>query len=164
MNTVWKCHAICIKRKLRHALKCYVLTSSLFLTELCISLQQTMVCVISVWLMKLIRASTESNTQIIKWLSAGWWKWKILCLERESNPHHWHSRLVCLPTYCRLPDITILPTPTCLYTSLPFEVSADHYTRPPGIVSILILTIMYIQVMALHIDRYTGQVQQPYSM
>ena len=31
------------------------------------------------------------------------------------------------------------------------EVSADYYTRPPGIVSLLILTITFIQAMALHI-------------
>ena len=34
---------------------------------------------------------------------------------------------------------------------LALEVSADYYTRPPGIVILLKLTITYIQKMALHI-------------
>ena len=42
-----------------------------------------------------------------------WWKWEILCLERELNPHLWHSG----PH--RLPDVTTIPTPTCLCSSLP---------------------------------------------
>ena len=33
---------------------------------------------------------------------------------------------------------------------LAWEVSADHYTQPPGIVSLLMLTITYIQAVALH--------------
>ena len=45
----------------------------------------------------------------------------------------------------KFPDVTTLPMPTCL------EVSANYYTRPPGIVSLLILTITYIQSMVLHI-------------
>ena len=42
---------------------------------------------------------------------------------------------------------------------LALEVSADYYTHPPGIVSFLMLTITYMQPMAIHM-----QVQQPYSM
>ena len=41
----------------------------------------------------------------------------------------------------RLPDVTTMPTPTCLCAS---EVSADYYTRYPGIVSLVMLTIVYI--------------------
>ena len=44
-----------------------------------------------------------------------------------------------------------MPTPTCLCGSFASEVSADYYTRPPGIVSLVMLTITYIQAMALHI-------------
>ena len=36
------------------------------------------------------------------------------------------------------------------------QVSADYYTRPIGIVSHLILTITYIQAMALHIKHIVG--------
>ena len=43
------------------------------------------------------------------------------------------------------------------------EVSAVHYTGPPGIVSPLMLTITYIQAMTPHIHAYAGYVQQPYS-
>ena len=45
-------------------------------------------------------------------------------------------------TPCRLPDVTTMPTPTptCSLTS---EVSADYYTRPAGIISLLMLTIIY---------------------
>ena len=31
--------------------------------------------------------------------------------------------------------------------------AADYYTRPPGIVSLVMLTITYIQAMAIHIHR-----------
>ena len=33
------------------------------------------------------------------------------------------------------------------------EVSTDYYTHPPGIVSLVLLTITHIQAMALHIHR-----------
>ena len=43
------------------------------------------------------------------------------------------------------------------------EVSADHYTNPPGIVInaynyilLTMLTITYLEAMALHIHTYTG--------
>ena len=39
-------------------------------------------------------------------------------------------------------------------------VSADYYTRPPGIVSLLLLTITYTQAMALQIHT---QGHQPYN-
>ena len=29
------------------------------------------------------------------YVSSVWWKWEILCLERDSSPHLWHSRPVC---------------------------------------------------------------------
>ena len=29
------------------------------------------------------------------WVTPVWWKWEILCLEQESNPHLWHHRPVC---------------------------------------------------------------------
>ena len=49
------------------------------------------------------------------------------------------------------PDVT-----TIAYLSIQLfasEVSADYYIRPVGIVSLVILTITYIQVMAIHIYR-----------
>ena len=45
----------------------------------------------------------------------------------------------------RLFYVTLLPIPTTLCSSFDCEVSADYYTRPPGIVSLLTLTITYIQ-------------------
>ena len=33
------------------------------------------------------------------------------------------------------------------------KVSADYETRPPGIVNLLMLTIAYIQAMAIHINK-----------
>ena len=44
------------------------------------------------------------------------------------------------------------------------EVSADYYTRPPGVVSLLMLTVTYIQAMNYLTFTYTGYVQQPYSV
>ena len=46
-------------------------------------------------------------------------KGKILSLERESKPHLWHSGPVCCITPCRFPDVTGIPTPTGLCSSLP---------------------------------------------
>ena len=42
----------------------------------------------------LILKLTPENTGPI-FLSWVWWKWEILCLECESNPHLWHSGQVC---------------------------------------------------------------------
>ena len=52
-------------------------------------------------------------------------------------------------TPCRLPAVTTIPTPVCVA-----QCRLLH-SRPPGIVSLLILTITYIPALAL---------QQPYSM
>ena len=46
-------------------------------------------------------------------VSRVWQKWEILCLEWELDQHLWHSR----PH--RLHDVTTIPTPTCLCSSLP---------------------------------------------
>ena len=50
------------------------------------------------------------------------------------------------------PDVTTIPKPTCVCSSLPSEVSADYYTHPPGIVSLVMFAITYIQAMALLIQ------------
>ena len=48
-----------------------------------------------------------------------WWKWEILCLERESNPRplaFWGSVLTISPPW--LLNVTILPMSACLCGSL----------------------------------------------
>ena len=52
----------------------------------------------------------------------------------------------------RLPDVSILPMPTCLCGSL-----SDYYTHPPGIIRLLMLTITYIQAMTLHNIHIQGR-------
>ena len=84
---------------------------------------------------------------ILSWV---WWKWEILYLEWELNPHLWHSWSMYYHYTTEAPVVAPIPTPTCLCSSLP-QVSIDYYTRPPRIVSLLILTVIYIQAMALHI-------------
>ena len=55
------------------------------------------------------------------WPPVSWlrWKWETLCLEWNSNPHLWHSVSSVPPLHNRLPDVTTIPTPTCLCGSLP---------------------------------------------
>ena len=48
-------------------------------------------------------------------------------------------------TPCRLPDVTHAHLSMQLLAS---EVSADYYTCPPEIISLLMLTIIYIQAIA----------------
>ena len=50
----------------------------------------------------------------------GWWKWNVLCLEQESDPHFFHFRPVCWP--CRHPGSHLsshIHTNMCICGSLP---------------------------------------------
>ena len=59
------------------------------------------------------------------------------------------GQCVLIITPPRLPDVTTLPMPTCLGGSLPGRLV--QYTRPFGLVSLLMLTTTHTQAMMLYI-------------
>ena len=87
-------------------------------------------------------------------VSLVWWKWKILCLERELNPHLWHSGPVCYHFtmqalwhhYCTHAHLSMQ-----LISS---EATADYYIHI--VVEVIESLSMQKQILQLcvHIDTY----------
>ena len=50
----------------------------------------------------------------------------------------------------RLPDVTTLPTPTCLCYYLPERSVQTNYTHSPGILNLVMLRITHIQAVTIH--------------
>ena len=59
-------------------------------------------------------------------------------------------------TPCSLPAVTHAYLCVWLLTS---EVSADYYSHPPGIVSLVMLTITFTQTIASHIHTHSTIIQ-----
>ena len=70
----------------------------------------------------------------------------VLRAELEPMPFVFQASVLTI-TLCRLPDVTMLHMPSCL---APCQRSLVYLT-PLVIVSLLILTIAYIQAMIVHI-------------
>ena len=70
--------------------------------------QETRQTVSQVWIISV------SHLSCVEFLSWAWWKIEILCLEQESLAF-WASVTI---TPHRLSDVTTIPTPTCLCSSL----------------------------------------------
>ena len=98
---------------------------------------------------------TDESKPILnaKWITivVMWWKWEILSLEWELNPHLWHSRPLWYHCTTWAPWRHYYVHTYLSMQLLTSEVSAEYNTHPPGIVSLLMLTITYIEAMVLHI-------------
>ena len=64
----------------------------------------------------------------------------------------WASVITITP--CRFPDVTTIPTPTSPCSSLPQRSVQPTTLAPPGIISLLLLTITYIQTVTSHTYMY----------
>ena len=73
-----------------------------------------------------------------------WWKWEILCLEPESNPHLWHPRPVCYHYITWVPWCHHSTHAHMSMHRLASEVSADHYSTIYITFIIYIIKPMYI--------------------
>ena len=83
-----------------------------------------------------------------------WWKWDILHLQLESNQP---SCIMCQGANQFTTQTRWCHHPSHAYMSMRFfvwAVSAAYYPRPPGIVSLSILTIAYIQPVTSYLYIY----------